>query len=59
MINSCKLQNKIFFYLVQHSMTKSLLMVFAGVQEILSVCHRYSGFLRARVIFADVYFMIA
>ena len=23
-------------------MTKSLLMVFAGVQEILSVCHRYS-----------------
>ena len=31
----------------------------AGVQEILSVCHRYSGFLRARVIFADVWFMIA
>ena len=56
MIN-CK--NKIFFYLVQHSMTKSLLMVFAGVQEILSVCHRYSGFLRARVIFADVWLMIA
>ena len=34
--------------LAQRSMTKSLLMVFAGVQEILSVCHRYSGFLRGR-----------
>ena len=33
-------------------------MVFAGVQEILSVCHRYSDFLRGRVIFADVLFMI-